>query len=52
MSSLKYSVYPGAGEFLSKVLYYKQAVRIGDRIEISGQGQLSRVFAIIGRSIF
>jgi enamine deaminase RidA (YjgF/YER057c/UK114 family) len=31
-------VTPGAGEKLEEMLHYKQALRIGDRVEISGQG--------------
>ncbi|KAK0388072.1 hypothetical protein NLU13_4316 [Sarocladium strictum] len=38
MASLKFYLYPGAGEFLRKVTGHSQAVRIGDRIEASGQG--------------
>ncbi|CAJ0547525.1 Ff.00g042790.m01.CDS01 [Fusarium sp. VM40] len=38
MSQLKYSTYEGAGEFLTNLLGYSQTVRIGDRLEISGQG--------------
>jgi hypothetical protein len=40
MSQLKYSTYEGAGEFLTNLLGYSQTVRIGDRLEISGQGEL------------
>ena len=39
MSHLTYSVYEGEGEYLSNFLRYSQAVRVGDRIEISGQGK-------------
>ncbi|CZS79724.1 unnamed protein product [Fusarium graminearum] len=38
MSHLKYSTYEGAGEYLTNLLGYSQVVRVGDRIEISGQG--------------
>ncbi|KAF4439181.1 flavin depend monooxygenase that catalyses the oxidation of rubrofusarin to 9-hydroxyrubrofusarin [Fusarium austroafricanum] len=38
MSQLKQYTYEGAGEFLTNFLGYAQAVRIGDRIELSGQG--------------
>ncbi|CAI6089399.1 hypothetical protein V2G26_011355 [Clonostachys chloroleuca] len=38
MSHLKYSVYPGFGEYVRDNLGYSQAIRIGDRIECSGQG--------------
>lgn len=37
MSSLKYYTYPDA-KWAENVLGYHQAVRVGDRIEISGQG--------------
>ncbi|KAF4983730.1 hypothetical protein FZEAL_946 [Fusarium zealandicum] len=38
MSHLNFSFYEGAGEWAHDVLGYNQAVRVGDRIEISGQG--------------
>ena len=38
MSGLKFYTYPGIGEFAYQVLGYNQAVRVGDRIECSGQG--------------
>ncbi|KAM7194841.1 Endoribonuclease L-PSP/chorismate mutase-like protein [Rhypophila sp. PSN 637] len=38
MSGLKFYAYPGQGEVLREQLWYSQAVRVGDRIEISGQG--------------
>lgn len=38
MSNLKYTDYEGFGERMKEALNYSQAVRIGDRIEISGQG--------------
>ncbi|ETS77035.1 hypothetical protein PFICI_10909 [Pestalotiopsis fici W106-1] len=38
MAHLQYSYYPGVGEEATKDLGYKQAVRIGDKIECSGQG--------------
>jgi len=38
MSHLQYFVYPGAGEVLRDKYGYSQAVKIGDRIECSGQG--------------
>lgn len=38
MSHLQYFSYKGFGEHMRDVLSYSQAVRIGDRIEISGQG--------------
>lgn len=40
MASLKYSTNnTQMGEDAKKLLRYSQGVRIGDRIEISGQGQ-------------
>jgi hypothetical protein len=36
MSHLKYFNYPGAGDVMKSM--YSQAVRIGDRVECSGQG--------------
>lgn len=38
MSNLKYSDYPGAGQWFRENNGLSQAVRIGDRIEASGQG--------------
>lgn len=38
MASLKYYNYPGVGEQNKENHWYSQAVRIGDRIECSGQG--------------
>ncbi|PYH98336.1 YjgF-like protein [Aspergillus ellipticus CBS 707.79] len=38
MSHLQYYTYPGYGEESQRNLHYSQAVRIGDRIECSGQG--------------
>ncbi|CAK7202148.1 hypothetical protein SEUCBS139899_004868 [Sporothrix eucalyptigena] len=38
MSTLEYSNYPGYGAFARAHYGYSQAVRVGDRIEISGQG--------------
>ncbi|KAL2864852.1 RidA family protein [Aspergillus lucknowensis] len=38
MSHLQYFNYRGFGEHMREVLSYSQAVRIGDRIEIAGQG--------------
>jgi len=42
MSHLTYSSYEGEGEALTNLLGYSQAVRVGDRIEISGQGRSRR----------
>ena len=38
MSHLQYFNYKGFGEEMFEKLWYSQAVRIADRIEISGQG--------------
>jgi hypothetical protein len=38
MSHLQYFDYPGFGETAKRDLAYSQAVRIDNRIEISGQG--------------
>lgn len=39
MSHLQYFDYPGYGERSKKDVNYSQAVRIDNRIEISGQGK-------------
>jgi enamine deaminase RidA (YjgF/YER057c/UK114 family) len=38
MPDVEFFVTPGYGETFLKNLHYSQAVRIGDRVEISGQG--------------
>lgn len=38
MSKPQFFVTPGYGEKLGAALHYSQAVKIGDRVEISGQG--------------
>ncbi|KAH8591512.1 endoribonuclease L-psp family protein [Bisporella sp. PMI_857] len=38
MSRLQYFSYPGFGEEKYEELWYSQAVRVGDTIQISGQG--------------
>jgi len=38
MSEVTFSRTPGYGEKLWEMLHYNQALRIGDRVEISGQG--------------
>lgn len=38
MNDPEFFVTPGYGDTLLNLLHYKQAVRIGDRIETSGQG--------------
>ena len=45
MAHLQYSYYPGVGEEATKVHGYKQAVRVGDKIECSGQGDLNSISA-------
>ena len=42
MSSLKYFTYSPFAEVLSAQSHYSQAVRVGDRIECSGQGTLTQ----------
>jgi hypothetical protein len=39
MAHLQYYCYPGFGEAKRKELWYSQAVRVGDYIEIAGQGR-------------
>lgn len=43
MSHLQYFDYEGFGERVRRDTHYSQAVRIGDRIEISGQGGWDRI---------
>ena len=38
MAHLQYFSYAGVGERKREQMHYSQAVRIGDRIECSGQG--------------
>lgn len=38
MSTLQYYAYPGMGEYARENLGYNQVVRVGDRLEVSGQG--------------
>jgi hypothetical protein len=38
MAHLQYYCYPGFGETKREELWYSQAVRVGDYIEIAGQG--------------
>jgi len=38
MSNLQYFNYAGWGDIAAKELHYSQAVKVGDRIELSGQG--------------
>lgn len=38
MPEIEFFITPGFGEKARKALHYNQALRIGDRVEISGQG--------------
>lgn len=38
MSKPEFFVTPGYGDYMRENLYYAQAVRVGNRIETSGQG--------------
>jgi enamine deaminase RidA (YjgF/YER057c/UK114 family) len=38
MNKPKFFVTPGYGEYMLNNLHYSQAVKIGNRVEISGQG--------------
>jgi enamine deaminase RidA (YjgF/YER057c/UK114 family) len=42
MSSAIFTSTPGYGDTLFETLHYRQAVRVGDRVEISGQGGWGR----------
>ncbi|KAH8788565.1 Endoribonuclease L-PSP/chorismate mutase-like protein [Diaporthe sp. PMI_573] len=42
MSHLQYYTYPGFGEFVKEHTHYNQAVRVGDVIEVAGQGGWDR----------
>ncbi|HEX7308112.1 RidA family protein [Lentzea sp.] len=44
MSEVEFFATPGYGETQSENMHYSQAVRIGDRVEISGQGGWSDEF--------
>jgi enamine deaminase RidA (YjgF/YER057c/UK114 family) len=44
MANLEYSSYDGYGDFAGEYYWYSQAVRVGDRIECSGQGTLDPVY--------
>lgn len=45
MSHLQYYTYPGFGEFVKEHTHYNQAVRVGDVIEVAGQGTESPPFS-------
>lgn len=42
MSGLKFYSYEGMGQELLRDLGYSQAVRVGDRIEVCGQGERNK----------
>ncbi|KAK7714341.1 hypothetical protein SLS64_004441 [Diaporthe eres] len=42
MSHLQYYTYPGFGEFVKEHTHYNQAVRVGDVVEVAGQGGWDR----------
>ena len=44
MSKPEFFVTPGYGDFMRKTLHYSQAVKFGNRVEISGQGGWSDDF--------
>lgn len=46
MAQTEFFVTPGYGEKMHEQLHYSQAVRIGDRVETSGQGGWSDQFEI------
>jgi hypothetical protein len=41
MAHLQFYCYPGFGEAKREELWYSQAVRVGDYIEIAGQGMFT-----------
>ena len=41
MAHLQHYCYPGFGEAKREELWYSQAVRVGDYIEIAGQGKFA-----------
>lgn len=47
MSHLQYYAYKGVGERNRERNGYQQAVRVGDRIECSGQGMPPRFIALL-----
>ncbi|KAG9200989.1 hypothetical protein B5807_03389 [Epicoccum nigrum] len=51
MSHLQYFDYEGFGDNMKRNLNYSQAVRIGDRIEVSGQGGWDRLTEEISESL-
>ncbi len=51
MSKLEFFDTPGYGEIARTRNYYSQALRIGDRIEISGQGGWDADFTLSAKSL-
>jgi enamine deaminase RidA (YjgF/YER057c/UK114 family) len=51
MSTLEFFDTPGYGEIARTRNYYRQALRIGDRIEISGQGGWDADFTLSAKSL-
>ncbi|KAH6907421.1 Endoribonuclease L-PSP/chorismate mutase-like protein [Coprinopsis sp. MPI-PUGE-AT-0042] len=51
MSHLQYFSYPGFGEHMKEKFRHNQAVRIGDRIECSGQGGWSPETGVLAGSL-
>lgn len=49
MSHLKYYSYDGVGKRNKESFSYSQAVRVGDRIEISGQGKAGNMVLLLVR---
>lgn len=47
MSHLQYYTSPGFGEFVKEHTHYNQAVRVGDVIEVAGQGTTSRLETLL-----
>lgn len=47
MSHLKYYSYDGVGTRNKENFSYSQAVRVGDRIEISGQGKAGNMVLLL-----
>lgn len=51
MAGLQYYNYPGVGEENNRDFHYSQAVRIGDLIECSGQGEFNRLCYAIQHAV-
>lgn len=52
MSHLKYYSYDGVGKKNVEKYSYNQAVRVGDRIEISGQGKTGNMMLSLVRLLY